>query len=169
MMLLPGSVWHQLNDPWNSPAPDLLMIARALGNICRFNGNTNRHYSVAEHSVRVAQLVPPQHRLAALLHDAAEAYVGDMASPLRQLVPDFNAIELDHLRWLGRHFGVELSQLPVEVRRADLIMLSTELRDLLGCTPPDDYPEPLAARIGDAPAVAPWQIWLHEARKHVNA
>lgn len=146
----------------------MLMIAKALGNICRFNGNTVRHYSVAEHSVRVAQLVPQQFKLAALMHDAAEAYVGDMSSPLRELVPDFNDIERDHLRWLGRHFGVELSQLPVEVRRADLTMLATELRDLLGCTPPDDLMPPLEARIGGAPAVEPWQIWLHEVKKYVD-
>jgi len=76
-----------------------LDIAHALSQLCRFNGHTSRHYSVAQHSLLVASIVPAEHQLAALLHDATEAYVGDMTRPLKALLPDFSAIE--HGIWLA--------------------------------------------------------------------
>ena len=66
------------------PTPEMIDprdIAQALGTIARFNGHTKEHYTVAQHSVIVANLVPPEHQLAALLHDATEAYIGDMVRP----------------------------------------------------------------------------------------
>lgn len=59
-------------------------IAHALGMLCRFNGHIRRFYSVAQHSVLVSKLVDPRYALLALFHDAAEAYVGDMVSPLKR-------------------------------------------------------------------------------------
>jgi hypothetical protein len=68
---------------------DLEDIAHALGNICRYTGQVERFYSVAEHSVTCA--VDPRaqddvHRRALLLHDASEAYLGDVISPLKKLM-----------------------------------------------------------------------------------
>ena len=72
------------------PDPALITledIAHGLSNICRWNGHTKSFYSVAEHSFRVAKLVQPSKRLTALLHDAEEAYWGDVISPLKKLYP----------------------------------------------------------------------------------
>lgn len=80
-------------------------IAASLANICRFNGHT-LFYSVAEHSVYVASLVPEEHRLEALLHDAAEAYVGDISAPLKRLLPELRNIEKGILRTIYNKFGV---------------------------------------------------------------
>jgi hypothetical protein len=68
------------------PRPDeieLLDIAHALSNQCRYNGHTNRFYSVAEHAVYVSWSCG-QFALEGLLHDAAEAYIGDLVSPIKR-------------------------------------------------------------------------------------
>lgn len=58
-------------------------IAHHLSMICRYGGAVSRYYSVAEHSVLVSLYVPPEYAKEALLHDAAEAYVGDLVRPLK--------------------------------------------------------------------------------------
>lgn len=61
-------------------------IARSLSHICRFGGHVNRFYSVAEHSLLVTALAPKELKPYALLHDAAEAYLGDVIKPLKNLI-----------------------------------------------------------------------------------
>jgi len=105
-------------------------IAHALSNVCRFGGHTHVHYSVAQHSVLASHLVPPADALYALLHDATEAYIGDMVSPLKQVIPQFR--EVEHRLWsaICRRFELP-EQMPVSVKRADLMMLAREREDLL--------------------------------------
>ena len=105
-------------------------IAHALSNICRFNGHTRAHYSVAEHCVHVARLCPDEHKLSGLLHDAAEAFVGDVASPLKQLLPEYKVIEQRVEAEIFKRFALP-SKLHQSVKHADLVMLATERRDLM--------------------------------------
>ena len=105
-------------------------IAHGLAYQCRFNGQTHEFYSVAQHSLVVASLVPTDLRLAALLHDAAEAYLGDMVKPLKVLLPAFSAIEDQVSAIIAAAFDVDFSDY-APIKRADLIALATEKRDLM--------------------------------------
>jgi hypothetical protein len=68
-------------------------IAHGLSNICRYAGQCNYFYSVAEHSLFVSEMAAPTLKLVALMHDAAEAFVGDVSAPLKQLLPEYRRIE----------------------------------------------------------------------------
>lgn len=105
-------------------------IAHGLAYQCRFNGQTREFYSVAQHSLMVASLVPPELRMAALLHDAAEAYLGDMVKPIKVLLPEFSALEERVSDIIAAFFGIDFSDY-APIKQADLIALATEKRDLM--------------------------------------
>lgn len=103
-------------------------IAAALSNICRFTGHLPDFYSVAQHSVHVSYLVPPEFALEALLHDAAEAYCNDISTPLKALIPEYREIE-DRIDAVIRSKFDLPPAMSTPVKYADLNMLATERRD----------------------------------------
>lgn len=118
------------------------VIARSLSRICRFTGHMKpeiEHYSVAQHSVLVSRLVPVKFARQGLLHDMAEAFVGDVATPLKRMLPDYRKIENAVEQALFLWFGLP-PELDSCVKYADLVALVTERRDLMA-TPTDDTGE----------------------------
>ena len=108
-------------------------IAAHLARICRFNGalrDSVEHYSVAQHSVLVSWHVPVAYALEGLLHDAAEAYTGDMIKPLKSGVPGFVEIANNIDRVVRERFGLAAEESAC-VKAADYRAVLTERRDLL--------------------------------------
>lgn len=118
-------------DYLNSTVDDIDIddIAGALSNICRFSGHLPEFYSVAQHSVLCSHLVAPEFAFEALMHDAAEAYLSDLPSPLKALLPCYRQIETRIDQLIRFKFGLPLQESDV-VKYADLTMLATERRDL---------------------------------------
>ncbi len=67
--------------------------AHAMSMQCRFGGHTKEFYSVAQHSMWVAERVPDRLKLAALLHDMPEAYLVDIPKPIKKGLDDYNKVE----------------------------------------------------------------------------
>ena len=108
---------------------DIHDIAHSLGMICRFGGHIRRFYSVAQHSILVSHLVKPELQMAGLLHDAAEAYLGDVTRPLKRLLPEYQQLEREMETVITTRF--ELDDLkPPEVAEADMTALVTEAKEL---------------------------------------
>lgn len=118
------------------PRPEEIFIediAHALSMYCRFGGHCREFYPVGEHSLFVMKIVPARDALHGLLHDAAEAYLGDMINPLKRVMPEYQHAE--HAVWLAVCQRFNMSPcLPVSVRMADRIAVMTERRD--NCAPP---------------------------------
>jgi len=112
-------------------------IAHALSMVCRFGGHVRKPYSVAEHSVRVSECIAelggtPEEVFWGLMHDAAEAYVGDIIWPLKRQ-PELSGYKIVERRVelaICKAFGMSYD-MPAIVKHADLVMLATEKRDLM--------------------------------------
>lgn len=118
---------------------DIKDIAHALSQLCRFTGHTRMFYSVAQHCIHVSYLVPDELALQGLLHDASEAYIGDLSSPLKAVVDSLaggrlRRLEDEILEAIAERFGVPFPFDP-RVKEADLISMMTEVRDFMPGTP----------------------------------
>ena len=105
-------------------------ISHALSIINRFTGHTKCPYSVAQHSVMVSKICDPRYAVWGLLHDASEAYLGDVATPLKNMLPEYRDLEEHIQRTIASKFGL-VWPMPSEVKEADLRALMAEKRDLL--------------------------------------
>lgn len=139
---------------------EIIDIAVALARTARFNGHTKSFYSVAQHSVLASRYADSVGQpLVALLHDAAEAYIGDIVRPLKLGLGDaLEEIEYAVLAAIWQRFGL-LPGIPGEVKGIDNRLLATEQRDLM----PDQLEwGDLATRFPPYPeTIEPWSI--HES------
>lgn len=109
---------------------DIIDIAHSLSMQCRFTGHTVAFYSVAEHSVITSVLVSKEKALEALLHDASEAYLSDIAGPLKPHIKGYKEIEDKVMEVIAQKFKFDWP-LSYEVHEADKVQLKTEAQYLL--------------------------------------
>jgi len=127
ILTLKGNHFDFLNMQNNTFDPE--EIGHALSMVCRFGGQCRHFYSVAQHSVIVSRLAGNGFRMAGLLHDAMEAYLGDITTPLKQLLPEYQDITKRAEDWLVKTTGYDIHA--PEVKYADLQALGMEKRDLM--------------------------------------
>jgi hypothetical protein len=112
-------------------------VAHGLSRICRFGGHCRDWYSVAQHSVMVSEIVPPELALHGLFHDAEEAYTGDLIRPLkiglREVTGEWDKIADRVSAAIAARFGLrDLTDAEWgAIKSADNRALSTERRDLV--------------------------------------
>jgi hypothetical protein len=90
---------------------DKVDIAHSLSNYARFTGHTREFYSVGTHSILCAESarkdgMSTKIQLYCLLHDGSEAYLGDIARPLKELLPNYVAMEEEVQACVFEHFGL---------------------------------------------------------------
>lgn len=126
------------------PKPEMVTIediAHALSNIGRWTGHTRHFYSVGQHSVYASLICPPEFAFDTLMHDASEAYLGDMNRPLKHFTaagPAYQKIEEKVEEVIFKKFGVRFP-LPPAVKEADTKMLYTEKAQLMNVTKATQY------------------------------
>lgn len=110
------------------PKPEMIElhdIVQGLAYKAHFSGQINQYFSIAEHCILTEHLVAIDHmddhelRLIALLHDASEAYIGDMISPIKVLIPKFKEMEMRLQSVIFDKFGLPIDRLQ-EVKKYDL-------------------------------------------------
>jgi hypothetical protein len=140
-------------------------IAHALSMLCRFNAQCLKFYSVAEHSVHVSYEIAPHLALLGLMHDAAEAYLGDVPSPLKGELRDFKIIEQRLILAIGEKFGFDHpekgSQEYAVLKAADTQLLVDEQAAIMAAQP-EPWP-PNAPLVKDLGRIECWGFEIAKA------
>lgn len=109
---------------------DIVDIAHALSNLCRYTGHTKEFYSVAQHCVHAYDIAPKRLKKTALLHEVSEAYLGDISSPLKALLPDYRRLEDRIMLHASFKFNFFYG-FPEEIKEIDRRLLQTEKNQLM--------------------------------------
>lgn len=130
-------------------------IINSLANICRFGGHCNGTYTVAQHSVLVAMLVPDEMMREALMHDATETYVGDVIKPFKNVLGEvFEQIENNFLQLIIEKYNLDPLNL-IAVKHYDKLVYEAE-RDMLRFNDPERFNQ--LCEIAELPA----HVWSHD-------
>lgn len=159
-----SGLWFDILDP----KPDQIAlgdIAYALARVCRFAGHTEGFYSVAEHSVLCAMQARADGlsidaQQAILMHDATEAYIGDITRPLKRLLPGYVEIESRIQRVIGEKFKLRFSANRTAIKKIDNEILAAEMRLICGGI----YGDGLEAVRQLDPSIVGW--WPNNAAWH---
>lgn len=122
--------------PFNPRIEDICIedIAHSLSMQCRFQGHCKFHYSIAQHSVIISSHVKDEFKLTALMHDASEAYLGDLIRPIKNGSPlgdTYKVAERTIEKLIVEKFNLFHDPQPPVIKEMDDRALVTERRDLL--------------------------------------
>ena len=151
-----GKVFYPLD-----PRPeeiDIIDIAHALSTTNRFGGHAEPPVSVAEHSVNVSMYVPRHAAIEGLMHDAAEAYIGDVTRPIKPALNGFKAIESKIMRVISEKYGLNEKYLHGVVKHIDDRVLATEGRQVMVWPPPKDWLLETEPIVGLKVECLPWYM-----------
>lgn len=131
---------------------DIEDIAWSLSNIMRFNGHLSTQISVARHCIEVSRLVPEDLALAALLHDAHEAYVGDITRPMKAFI-EWKGVNVDEFEYFWQSLiWLKFDCLPRDgyarraIEEADDLQMAREMTSLAPEGPFRDHGRALLKR-----------------------
>jgi len=149
---------------------DILDIAHALSLVNRYTGHTRFPYSVAQHSVLMHDaLVSAGYGrdicLWALLHDATEAYLCDVARPVKRHLPDYVAYEDRLMKCIADLYGLSWP-MPDIIKQMDLVMLATERHQLM---PGPVLPWQNLDDVQPIPVAIEEWAWLHAKNRFLRA
>lgn len=127
-----SGVWVDLLRPTEEQIM-LYDIAYSLSRQCRFTGHTDKFYSVAQHCVEVSNTVPTEYALEALMHDASEAYLGDVSSPLKAILGTaYTDLESAFTAAINDRFSISSTMDSRQaIKRADVICGMSEAHYLM--------------------------------------
>ena len=137
-----GKKFHFVSGPVTEV--DIQDIATALSRVPRWAGHTTKFYSAAQHCVNTSLLVRERggdnlEQKKAELHDAQEAYMCDLPSPLKRMIPRYKEIENKVWSKISRALLGKVHDIDGLVKECDITMLITEARDLFSFPPIDDW------------------------------
>ncbi len=144
-----GKHFHQLN-----PSPNEICIediAHGLSNMCRYNGQCTPFYSVAQHSIELFRIVPEELRPVALFHDASEAYIHDITSLLKEILPQYLLIESNITKAIFEKFSIDYDRLQF-LKPYEDILVATEVHNI------DIDITPINSEKWDLPLTLTWNI-----------
>lgn len=154
-------------------------VSRGLSKAPRFQGQIDQElpdltYSVAQHSVYVSQIVSPRAKMWGLCHDAAEAFISDLATPIKFWIPDFKEMEDGILDAIIKQWDIEIDdEIHAEVKAADNWMLHQEGAQLMHDPFTTDFYPPITREFQPV-SIAIWptqvarQIWMETYYELVN-
>lgn len=130
-----GDIEHQTFDSRD--------IAHGLSMLCRYSGQTDLFYSVAQHSLLVSEYVPTDDALWGLLHDASEAYLVDLPRPVKYLevMKPYRDLEARVQAAICDQFGLPHEE-PASVAKADHCIVHDEMRSF-GLAPASEFHLPI--------------------------
>lgn len=137
-------------------------IAHGLSNICRFTGQIPTFYSVAQHCIEMSYLAPECFQMDALLHDASEAYLGDVSKHIKELIGEpYKRLERSLTAKIAERFSL-LNPMPPAVKVLDGDMLETEFKQIWRKRDPEipSYGHELNIKLRPIPSTLAKEVFL---------